>query len=84
MLVRLEERLRRTLDRARDESIIDAGEGILDLVAVVGVVAPRACTASVSHQMSKVGAPELLKALMDAGRFVVLVMSASGPIVETD
>ena len=84
MLARLEERLRRTLGRARDEGVIDAAQGILDLVAVIGVVAPKTCTASVSHQMSKASAPELLKALMDAGRFVVLVMPASGPVTETD
>ncbi len=84
MLSRLEERLHKTLGRARDEEIIDATQGILDLVAVVGVVAPKTCSESVSHKMSKGSAPVLLKTLMDAGRFVVLVLSVSGPASSTD
>jgi hypothetical protein len=84
MLTRLEERLRKTLGRARDKGIIDTTQGILDLVAVVGIVAPKTCTASVSYQMSRVDAPLLLKTVMDAGRFVVLVMSVSGPALSTD
>jgi hypothetical protein len=78
MLTRIEERLRLTLERARAEGFVEGTQGILDLVAVVGVVAPKTCTESVSHKMSKENAPVLLKTVMDAGRFVVLVMSLSG------
>jgi hypothetical protein len=84
MLTRLEERLRLTLERARAKGFVEGTQGILDLVAVVGVVAPKTCTESVSHQMSKENAPVLLKTVMDAGRFVVLVMSVSGPALLTD
>lgn len=84
MLTRIEERLRLTLERARAEGFVEVTQGILDLVAVVGVVAPKTCTESVSHQMSKENAPVLLKTVMDAGRFVVLVMSMSGPALSTD
>jgi len=74
MLWRLEERLAISLERARSETSFDAAAGILDLVAVVGVVAPTTCTDSVSAQMAKVGAPPNLLALMRAGRFVALAM----------
>jgi hypothetical protein len=84
MLTRIEERLRLTLERARAEGFVEGTQSILDLVAVVGVVAPKTCTESVSHQMSKENAPVLLKTVMAAGRFVVLVMSVSGPALSTD
>lgn len=74
MLVRLEERLRLSLERARSAGLLGAADGILDLVAAVGVVAPTTCADSVAAQMAKEQAPQLLGMLMRAGRFVALVL----------
>ena len=74
MLWRLEERLAISLERARSADLLGATDGILDLVAAVGVVAPTTCADSVAAQMAKAGAPPNLSALMHAGRFFALVM----------
>lgn len=78
MLWRLEERLALSLARARNEMLIDAAAGVLDLIAAVGVVAPTTCADSVAAQMAKTDAPPLLGELMRAGRFVALVLPSEG------
>lgn len=73
MASRLNERLAKSLDRAKQAGYISSNARITDLVAVIGVVAPAACTASMSFTMSRSDVPLLLKEMMDARRFVVLV-----------
>jgi hypothetical protein len=73
MASRLNERLAKSLDRAKEFRLIERSARITDLVAVIGVVAPAACTASMSFTMSRSDVPLLLKEMMDARRFVVLV-----------
>jgi hypothetical protein len=73
MASRLNERLAKSLDRAKQAGMIPSGARITDLVAVIGVVAPAACTASMTHMMTRGDAPLLLKEMMDARRFVVFV-----------
>ena len=78
MLARLEKRLRLSLDRALSEKLLAAGSSILNLVAVVGVVAPAPYSVSVRDLMAKDTAPQLLKAMMGAGRFVFLAAPRVG------
>ena len=73
MATRLNERLAKSLDRAKDSGIISRDARITDLVAVIGVVAPTACTQSMTFTMSRQEVPLLLKEMMDANRFVVLI-----------
>ena len=74
MMTRLNERLAKTLDRAKEEGFVSNDARITDLVAVVGVVAPTSCNDSVSTTMSKGNdVPLLLKEMMDAKRFVVFI-----------
>jgi len=74
MMTRLNERLAKTLDRAKEEAFVSNDARITDLVAVVGVVAPTSCNDSVSTTMSKGNdVPLLLKEMMDAKRFVVFI-----------
>ena len=73
MATRLNERLAKSLDRAKDSGIILPDARITDLVAVIGVVAPTACTQSMTFTMSRQEVPLLLKEMMDANRFVVLI-----------
>ena len=73
MASRLDERLAKSLDRAKEHGIVAGDARITDLVAVVGVVAPAACAQSISAAMTKGDVPLLLKQMMDARRFVVLV-----------
>ena len=73
MATRLNERLAKSLDRAKDSGIISPDARITDLVAVIGVVAPTACTQSMTFTMSRQEVPLLLKEMMDANRFVVLI-----------
>ena len=77
MASRLNERLAKSLDRAKEFGLIQRSARITDLVAVIGVVAPAACTASMTFQMTKSDVPLLLKEMMDARRFVVLVRPTS-------
>jgi len=73
MATRLNERLAKSLDRAKDSGIISRDARITDLVAVIGVVAPTACTQSMTFTMSRQEVPLLLKEMIDANRFVVLI-----------
>jgi hypothetical protein len=52
MASRLNERLAKSLDRAKDVGYISSNARITDLVAVIGVVAPTACTASMTFTMT--------------------------------
>lgn len=70
LLLRLEKRLRLSLERARELGYITAGQDITQLVAAVGVVAPTPYTQSVADMMVSSSAPLLLKQMMEAGRFV--------------
>ena len=77
---RLEQRLAVTLDRARAlqlEGQDVASWGVLDVVAVVGVVATTSCQQSVPHHVTKAATP-LLHAVMEAGRFVFVRLPFSG------
>jgi hypothetical protein len=79
MMTRLNERLAKTLDRAKEEGFVSNDARITDLVAVVGVVAPSSCNDSVSTTMSKGNdVPLLLKEMMDAKRFVVFIKQNIG------
>ena len=69
LLERLEKRLAISLDRAHSHDIV-LEKNILELVAVVGVVAPEPYSDSVRDRMSRADAPPLLKKMMDASRFV--------------
>jgi hypothetical protein len=73
MASRLNERLAKSLDRAKEVGYISSNARITDLVAVIGVVAPTACTASMTFTMTRSDVPLLLKEMMDARRFVVFV-----------
>lgn len=73
MATRLNERLTKSLDRAKDSGIISRDARITDLVAVIGVVAPTSCAQSITLTMSRPEVPLLLKEMMDANRFVVLI-----------
>jgi hypothetical protein len=71
MLMRLESRLRVSLDRARHET--PSINAIKDVCAVIGVVSPRSCADSVCAQMSTSASKvPLLTELMLLGRFVWL------------
>jgi len=74
LLQRLEERLVISLDRARsiDESI----SGILDVVAVVGVVSPSSCYQHVGEKCIAANFPKLVE-MMTAARFVWLKLNAA-------
>ena len=85
LLERLEARLRISLDRAISSSFLEPGSSITDLVAVVGVVAPKPYSNSVRSRMSEDRSPpppSMLKAMMDAGRFVFIALpgEASSPV----
>ena len=69
LLERLEKRLAISLDRAHSQDLVRE-KNILELVAVVGVVAPEPYSDSVRERMSKADALPLLKKMMDASRFV--------------
>ncbi len=71
LLERLEKRLAISLDRAHSQGYIKE-KNILELVAVVGVVAPEPYSDSVRDRMSRANAPPLLKKMMDASRFVFI------------
>ena len=71
LLERLEKRLAISLDRAHSRGFVRE-KNILELVAVVGVVAPEPYSDSVRDRMSKADAPPLLKKMMDASRFVFI------------
>ena len=74
MLVRLEERLHVTLDRARAMAA-DIPADILSVCALVGIVAPASCQDSVSAKMENAannGSLPLLSKMMGEGRFVFL------------
>ena len=71
LLERLEKRLAISLDRAHSCGFVRE-KNILELVAVVGVVAPEPYSDSVRDRMSKADAPPLLKKMMDASRFVFI------------
>ena len=71
LLERLEKRLAISLDRAHSHGLVRE-KNILELVAVVGVVAPEPYSDSVRDRMSRVNAPPLLKKMMDASRFVFI------------
>jgi len=75
LLQRLEERLRISLDRARsiDESSIS---GILDVVAVVGVVSPFSCHQHVGEKCVAAAFPTLFE-MMTAARFVWLKLNSA-------
>jgi len=80
MAARLNERLAKTLDRAKEEKLIDGDARITDLVSVIGVVAPTSCNESMSMMMNKKdNVPLLLKEMMDAKRFVVFVKPNVAP-----
>ena len=72
LLARLEQRLAVSLDRARDLNPDAAELGILDVVAVVGVLGTEACEASVSTRLAMSGETPLLKEMACAARFVFL------------
>lgn len=71
LLARLEKRLTISLDRAYSLGFLRE-KNILELVAVVGVVAPAPYSQSVQRRMSGANAPPLLKKMMDASRFVYI------------
>lgn len=75
LLKRLEQRLAVSLDRARSLNPGPDDLGILDVVAVVGVIGTDACVQSVSTVLAMRAAVEtpLLKALADAARFVFVL-----------
>ena len=97
LLIRLEERLRVSLQRAcaMDGASADGGGGsgggssdgkgsssasdrkalgILDVVAVIGVVSPFSCRRGVAARLAADGALVLLREMAQAGRFVCLVL----------
>jgi hypothetical protein len=71
LLERLEKRLAISLDRAHSHGYVRE-KNILELVAVVGVVAPEPYSDSVRERMSRADALPLLKKMMDASRFVFI------------
>ena len=77
LLARLERRLYISLDRARAQ---DLGiNNILDVVAVVGIVAPNSFTKEVAKTVVAKSYPHL-HAMMTAGRFVWLMKAAIDPL----
>ena len=80
LVPRLEQRLAVTLDRASSESLQPAGPkqlGILDVVAVVGVVGISSCLRSIPERVTKTSTP-LLHKMMEAGRFVYVHLPYAG------
>ena len=71
---RLEERLRVSLDRARD--LTKEIQEIVDVCAVVGVVAPTHCQESIGMVLKETNFP-LLHRMMTEGRFVWLLLQVS-------
>ena len=74
MLLRLEQRLRVTLDRARSMAA-DIPDDILSVCALVGIVAPASCQESVAAKMENAvrnGSLPHLSKMMGEGRFVFL------------
>eukprot|EP01138_Halocafeteria_seosinensis_P010149 gb/GECG01010364.1/.p1 GENE.gb/GECG01010364.1/~~gb/GECG01010364.1/.p1 ORF type:complete len:423 (+),score=35.12 gb/GECG01010364.1/:1-1269(+) len=72
LLLRLEKRLRVSLDRARHLNPADH-MGILDVVACVGIVSPKAQDESVLHHLNNIKTKEshkLLREMKEARRFV--------------
>jgi len=74
LLARLEERLRVSLDRARD--LTREIQEIADVCAVVGVVAPTHCQESIGMLLKDTNFP-LLHRMMTEGRFVWLLLQVS-------
>ena len=74
LLARLEERLRVSLDRARD--LTSEIQEIVDVCAVVGVVAPTHCQESIGMVLKETNFP-LLHRMMTEGRFVWLLLQVS-------
>ena len=72
LLARLEQRLVVSLDRARALNP-DAELGILDVVAIVGVLGTGACQVSVSTRLAKRAEMPLLREMANAARFVFLL-----------
>ena len=71
MLVRLEKRLRVSLERARECGYLRGDESITSLAAVIGVVAPSPYAVSVRDMMAS-SPYVLLNEMMSAGRFVYI------------
>ena len=74
LLLRLEQRLRVTLDRARAMEA-DIPNDILSVCALVGIVAPASCQESVTAKMENAardGSLPHLSKIMGEGRFVFL------------
>jgi len=74
LLARLEERLCVSLDRARD--LTKEIQEIVDVCAVVGVVAPTHCQESIGMSLKENKFP-LLHRMMTEGRFVWLLLQVS-------
>jgi hypothetical protein len=77
VLARLERRLYVSLDRARAQDL--SINNILDVVAVVGIVAPNSFTKEVVKTVEAKLYPHL-HAMMGAGRFVWLMKAAIDPL----
>ena len=88
LVPRIEQRLMVTLDRARAMQAAHEGEeaaasgaqpalGILDVVAVIGVVSPTSCQRSMPAHVTRASTP-LLFALLEAGRFVFIRQPYAG------
>jgi len=75
LLERLERRLAVSLDRARDLNRDSSELGILDVVAVVGVLGTDACLRSVSDRLARHSTMPLLTQMADAARFVFILRS---------
>ena len=75
LLERLERRLAVSLDRARDLNRDSSGLGILDVVAVIGVLGTDACLQSVSDRLAPRSKMPLLTQMADAARFVFILRS---------
>ena len=73
LLTRLGQRLAVSLDRARALNPDAAEFGVLDVVAVVGVLGTDACQASVSARLAMRAELPLLKEMANAARFVFLL-----------
>ena len=80
LLWRLEERLTVSLQRATALQVEgDDPLDITDVVAVVGVVGAFNCKRSVSTLMQRVGAPPLLRMLMEQARFIFVYQHYGDP-----
>ena len=75
LLERLERRLAVSLDRARDLNRDSSELGILDVVAVVGVLGTDGCLRSVSDRLARRSTMPLLTQMADAARFVFILRS---------